>query len=89
MISLQEAGPDLLTFYRYPKSQWKSLRTTNQIERLNGESRRRTKTQSSFSNEASALVLLWALVAFGHIQLRRIVGWQDMPEIAAMLKEAA
>jgi transposase-like protein len=89
VTSLQEAGHDLLTFYRYPKSQWKSLRTTNQIERLNGEFRRRTKTQGSFSNEKAALVLLWALVAFGQIQMRTIVGWQDMPEVAAMLNEAA
>jgi len=89
VTSLQEAGHDLLTFYRYPKSQWKSLRTTNQIERLNGEFRRRTKTQGSFSNERAALVLLWALVAFGQIQMRKIVGWKDMPEVAAMLNEAA
>lgn len=89
VASLQEAGQELLTFYRYPKSQWKSLRTTNQIERLNGEFRRRTKTQGSFSNEKSALIVLWALVAFGHIRLRRIVGWQDMPEIASMLNSAA
>jgi transposase-like protein len=89
VTSLQEAGHDLLTFYRYPKSQWKSLRTTNQIERLNGEFRRRTKTQGSFSNEKSALVLLWALVAFGQIQMRKIVGWKDMPDVAAMLNEAA
>jgi transposase-like protein len=87
--SLQEAGNELLTFYRYPKSQWKSLRTTNQIERLNGEFRRRTKTQGSFSNEGAALVVLWALVAFGHIRLRKIVGWQDMPEITSMLNAAA
>ena len=40
--SLEEAGEDLLTFTRYPQCQWKSLRTTNQIERLNGEFRRRT-----------------------------------------------
>lgn len=89
VTSLQEAGHDLLTFYRYPKSQWKSLRTTNQIERLNGEFRRRTKTQGSFSNERAAMVLLWALVAFGQIQMRRITGWKDMPEVAAMLNEAA
>lgn len=89
VTSLQEAGHDLLTFYRYPKSQWKSLRTTNQIERLNGEFRRRTKTQGSFSNEHAALVLLWALVAFGQIQMRKIVGWKDMSTVAKMLNEAA
>ena len=31
--SLEEAGAELLTFYRFPESQWKSLRTTNIVER--------------------------------------------------------
>jgi len=34
-------------------------------------------------------VLLWALVAFGQIEMRKIVGWKDMPTVAAMLNEAA
>jgi len=89
VTSLQEAGHDLLTFYHFPKSQWKSLRTTNAIERLNGEFRRRTKTQGSFTNEMSALVVLWGLVALGHVAMRRIDGWQDLPKIASSLKEAA
>ncbi len=32
--SLEEAGDRLFTFLRYPPRQWKSLRTTNAIERL-------------------------------------------------------
>jgi transposase-like protein len=43
--SLEEGGDELFTFFRFPKAQWKTLRTTNAIERLNGESRRRVKTQ--------------------------------------------
>jgi putative transposase len=76
--SLEEAGDELLTFYRFPQSQWKCLRTTNPLERLNEEFRRRTKTQGSFRDETSALVLLWGLVAFGQIVLRKIDGWKDM-----------
>ena len=45
--SLEEAGLDLLTFYAFPKATWKSLRTTNALENLNREFRRRTKTQAS------------------------------------------
>src|SRR6185503_10599497 len=41
VTSLKEAGEELLTFYRFPPSQWKCLRTTNMIERLNLEFRRR------------------------------------------------
>ena len=45
--SLQEGGAELLTFFTFPKAQWKTLRTTNVIERLNEEFRRRVKTQGS------------------------------------------
>jgi transposase-like protein len=37
---------------------WKSLRTTNALENLNRELRRRTKTQASFSTEQAAVTLL-------------------------------
>ena len=89
VTSLHEAGTELLTFYRYPERQWKSLRTTNPIERLNGEFRRRTKTQGSFRNESSALVVLWGLIAFGYVRLRKINGWQEMPAVTNMLNEVA
>ncbi len=90
--SLEEAGEDLLTFTKYPQSQWSVLRTTNHIERLNLEFRRRTKTQGSFPTEDAALVLLWGLVAFGQIELRRIRGYQDLAKVMeekARLKKAA
>jgi hypothetical protein len=35
--SLQEGGEELLTFFQFPKRQWKTLRTSNVIERLNEE----------------------------------------------------
>jgi transposase-like protein len=82
--SLDEAGQELLTYYHFPRSQWKCLRTTNPLERLNGEFRRRTKTQGSFRNETSAVVLLWSLVAFGQIVLRKIDGWKDMAQVIKM-----
>ena len=31
---LEEAGDDLFTFLRFPKLQWKALRTTNALERI-------------------------------------------------------
>ncbi len=76
--SLEEAGLELLTFYSLPRSMWKSLRTTNALENLNREFRRRTKTQGSFSTEAAGVTLLWGLVAFGQIRLRRIDGYRDL-----------
>lgn len=76
--SLQEAGEELLTFYRYPRSQWKGVRTTNAIERLYLEFRRRIKTQDSLPGEAAVLALLYGLLASGQIHFRRLDGWQDM-----------
>ena len=55
--SLEEAGNQLLTFYEFPRAMWKSIRTTNALENLNREFRRRTKTQASFSSEESAVAL--------------------------------
>ena len=81
--SLEEAGLELLTFYDFPKAMWKSLRTTNALENLHREFRRRTKTQASFGTEDAALTLLFGLVAFGQIQLRRIDGYQHLPSLLA------
>jgi transposase-like protein len=84
VVSLEEAGEELLTFYRFPKSQWKSLRTTNAIERLNGEFRRRVKTQSSLPDASAAERLLFGLIISGQIQMRRIDGWRDLKQVAPL-----
>lgn len=81
--SLREAGEDLLTFMKYPMSMWKMLRTTNGIERLNEEFRRRVKTQGSLPNVDAGLKLLFGLFAGGLIHLRRIDGWRELPAIVA------
>ncbi len=87
--SLQEAGEELLTFYQFPPSQWKALRTTNAIERLHGEFRRRVKTQGSLPDSTTAEVLLFGLLASGQIRMRRIDGWEQMGEIAAQRSSKA
>ncbi len=84
VTSLREGGEELLTFFCFPKAQWKTLRTTNVIERLHEEFRRRVKTQGSLPTEDAALVLLFSLVVSGQIKLRRIDGWR---KIAAVLSQ--
>ena len=81
--SLEEAGEELLTFYGFPASQHKSLRTTNAIERLQEEFRRRIKTQASLPSEKAALLLFFGLFASGQVKMRRIEGWFDLGETAA------
>ena len=66
-----------------------SIRTTNALENLNREFRRRTKTQASFSSEESAVALLFGLIASGQIQLRRIDGYQRLSEVLEHAEVAA
>ncbi len=76
--SLEEAGDRLFTFTRLDPSQWKSARTTNAIERLNEEFRRRIKTQTVLPCAETVPMLLWALLASGQIQMRKVDGWETL-----------
>jgi putative transposase len=87
VVSLEEAGEELLTFYGFPNSQWKALRTTNAIERLNGEFRRRVKTQGSLPSAQAAEFLLFGLIISGQIRMRKIDGWRELKQVS-LLKAA-
>lgn len=78
--SLEEAGARLFTFTRLDPSQWKSARTTNAIERLNEEFRRRIKTQTVLPCAETVPMLLWALLASGQIQMRKVDGWETLSQ---------
>jgi transposase-like protein len=78
--SLEEAGDRLFTFTRLDPSQWKSARTTNAIERLNEEFRRRIKTQTVLPCAETVPMLLWALLASGQIQMRKVDGWETLAQ---------
>jgi putative transposase len=78
--SLEEAGAKLFTFTRFPKSQWKSIRTSNAIERLHEEFKRRIKTQTLLPSAETAAMLFWALLASGQITMRKVDGWQSLNE---------
>jgi putative transposase len=68
--SLEEAGD--------PVSQWKSARTTNAIERLHEEFKRRIKTQTVLPSAET--MLFWALLAAGQITMRKVDGWQTLTD---------
>jgi putative transposase len=78
VASLEEAGANLFTFLLYPPDQWKSIRTTNAIERLHEEFKRRIKTQCLLPCAETACMLFWALLASGQITLRRVDGWDTL-----------
>ena len=59
---LDEAQEDLLAYSAYPTEHHSKIWSTNPIERLNKELKRRTKTVGLFPNESSALRLLSAVL---------------------------
>ena len=83
-VSLEEAGDRLFAFLRLPPSQWKSARTTNAIERLHEEFKRRIKTQTVLPSAETAAMLFWALLASGQITMRKVNGWQTLGETLAV-----
>src|SRR4051812_17414268 len=87
--SLDEAGERLFTFLRYPPEQWRSLRTTNAIERLHEEFKRRVKTQCVLPCAETAAMLFWALLASGQITLRKVDGWRSLAQAPGELDLAA
>jgi transposase-like protein len=76
--SLEEAGDRLFSFTRLPPGQWRSVRTTNAIERLHEEFKRRIKTQTVLPSADTAAMLFWALLASGQINMRKVDGWQTL-----------
>jgi len=64
---------DLLRFYECPKGMWKKLRTTNIIERVFREVRRRTRPMSCFANSRSVERIIFAIFN------RQNEIWKDKP----------
>ena len=71
--SLKNSIKSCLTFFDYPEEEWISLRTTNVIERLNKEFKRRTKTMEIVAGENAC----YRLMAF--IALKMEVHWRSTP----------
>ena len=67
-----------LTFTRLPLGQWRSARTTNAVERLHEEFKRRIKAQTVLPSADTAAMLFWALLASGQISMRKIDGWHTL-----------
>src|SRR5271168_1984119 len=76
----RNAATQISTTFR--TSPWKALRTTNALERINEEFRRRTKTQASLPSEEAVLLLLFGLLRSGQVTLRRLVGWHDLATVS-------
>jgi len=61
MACLQDGFAAATVFYRFPSAHWKKIRTTNGLERLHGEIKRRIRAVGAFPDRASALRLITAV----------------------------
>ena len=63
MACLQRDLEACLTFYAFPKTHWKTIRTTNVLERTFGEVKKRShKMAAAFRNENSCLLMFYAVI---------------------------
>jgi putative transposase len=71
---LEASVEKALTYLNFDDSLWTSLRTTNPIERLNKEFKRRTKPMEIAGGEASLNNIL------GFISVKMEIGWKRKPK---------
>jgi putative transposase len=79
----EETIEETLTFYRLPRQHHKHLKSTNMLERLNEEIRRRTYVVRIFPNAASCCRLIRALAVETHenwLEAHRYLNMDDLKE---------
>ena len=87
---LTEAKADLLAFSAFPMVHWRKIWSTNPLERVNAEIKRRTNVVGIFPNDASVLRLVTAVLVEQHdeweVAERRYLSEESMALIDAALE---
>ncbi len=84
---MDSAEQDVLAYMTFPKQHWTKLHSTNPIERLNGEIKRRTEVVGIFPNVRLVGALLleqndeWAVQRSRYMTLETIATMSDDPLI--------
>ena len=87
---LVDAQPDLLAFAAFPRRHWRQIWSTNPLERVNKEIKRRTDVVGVFPNAAALLRLAGSVLTEQHDEReageRRYFSEASMLELASMNK---
>ena len=82
---LLDAAEDLTAFRHFPTNHWQKIWSTNSLERLNAEIKRRTNVVGIFPNDAAALRLITAVVVEQHdewsVSERRYLSQESMDQL--------
>lgn len=78
---VEENIESTLTFYRLPRTHHKHMKSTNMLERLNQELKRRTHVVRIFPNEASCLRMVRALAVEIHEQWMEDTRYLNMDDL--------
>ncbi len=85
---LSQAKPDLLAFAAFPEAHWRKIWSTNPLERLNREIKRRCDVVGVFPNDASVERLVTAVVLETHdewaVSDRRYLSETSMAQLRRM-----
>ena len=89
---LCEAEDDVLAYMSFPQAHWRQIRSTNPLERLNKEIRRRTNVVGIFPNEPSVLRLVGMLLVEQNDEWavgRRYFSLNSMAALQALQSESS